>query len=278
MGIHDMFKPAPSVTADEVREVVEKKSPGEYCLLDVRQPQEYEQGHIPGARLIPLAELRAKFNELDKTQETYVYCRSGNRSHSATALLEDAGMTDVHNMLGGIDAWNGLQASGPPDFGEFCFPASLSPPELAAVAWLLEDGTQRFYRGVIEACKSICGVIVKLAEDGDSHKKLLEGLYRELSGVAPDEGFPRSVIDPPGDEDMMAGCVPVRKVLEWAEGRDVREVLELMMALKANSLDLYIKMARGVDDEGARKVFTSLSDEEQKHLTALGRELSQISS
>ncbi|KKK69917.1 hypothetical protein LCGC14_2929240 [marine sediment metagenome] len=244
----------------------------------MRQPQEYEQGHLPGARLIPLAEIMTRLSEIDKTQETYVYCRSGNRSHSATALLEDAGMTDVHNMLGGIDAWNGLQASGPPEFGEFCFPATLMPAKLTAVAWMLEDGTQRFYRGVLETCKSICGVIESLAKAEDSHKKTLEGLYTELSGQAPGAGFPRSVVSPPGDEDLMEGCVSVKKALQWAEGREVREVLELMMALEANALDLYIKMARGVDDEGARKVFTSLSDEEQKHLTALGRELSQISS
>ncbi|KKL49140.1 hypothetical protein LCGC14_2318520, partial [marine sediment metagenome] len=54
MGLQDMFRPVDSVSADKVREVVEHKSANDYCLLDVRQPQEYEQGHLPGARLIPL--------------------------------------------------------------------------------------------------------------------------------------------------------------------------------------------------------------------------------
>jgi len=279
MGLLDIFKPVDSVSADKVREVVEHSSANDYCLLDVRQPQEYEQGHLPGAKLIPLAELRAGLQELDTDKETYVYCRSGNRSLSATALLADAGMTDVHNMSGGIDAWNGLQASGPPEFGEFCFPATLTPAELVAVAWMLEDGTQRFYRGVLEACKSICGVIEKLALDGDAQKQLLEGLYQDLSGEAPEAGFPRSVINPhmKVEEDMMVGCVSLDKVLSWAQGRDVREVLELMMAFKANALDLYIKMARGVEDEGAIKVFTTLANEEQRHLEALGSELSALS-
>lgn len=274
MGLLDMFKPVDSVSADEVRKVMETKSAKEYCLLDVRQPQEYEQGHLPGAVLIPLAQLRAGLGKLDTDKETYVYCRSGSRSVSATALLEDAGLTHVHNMSGGLDVWNGLQASGPPELGEFCFPSTLTPAELVAVTWLLEDGVQRFYHGVLEACKSICGVIEKLAADVDENKQVLEGLYKELSGEAPDKGFPRSVVNPPGDEDMMVGCVSLDKALSWAEGRQVREVLELMMALKANALDLYIKMARNMEDEGAKKVFSTLADEKQKHLEALGMEMS----
>lgn len=278
MGLLNMFRPADSVSADKVREVVESKSPNEYCLLDVRQPREYEQGHLPGARLIPLAELRAALGELDAHKETYVYCRSGNRSLSATALLADAGLSDVHNMSGGIDAWNGHQASGPPEFGKFCFPSTLTPAELVAVAWMIEDGTQRFYRGVFEACKSICKVIEKLAQDGDTHKRSLENLFEKLSGEAPAEGFPRSALEPhlEVEEDMMAGCVPLDKALAWASGREVYQVLELMMAFKANALDLYIKMARGVDDEGAKEVFTTLAEQEQKHLEALGRELSAL--
>jgi rhodanese-related sulfurtransferase/rubrerythrin len=289
MSMLDMFKPVDSVTADEVRKVTETKRANEYCVLDVRQPEEYAQGHIPGARFIPLSELRARLGEVDKSRETYVYCRSGNRSRSATALMADAGMTDVHNMLGGIDAWNGLQASGPPDFGEFCFPNNLKPHELVAVAWLLEDGTQRFYRGVLETClntgKLICGVLSALAKAEDSHKATLLNLYEDISGEKADDDFPRSVLNSvvnstvasPTDEDLMEGCVSVDKALVWAEGREVREVLELMMALEANALDLYIKMARGVGDDSAKNAFMVLCDEEQEHLRLLGSELAALS-
>ena len=270
-----MFNQTPSVTADAVREVLDKKSANDYCLLDVRQPGEYEQGHIPGAKLIPLGELVSRQSEISSGCETYVYCRSGNRSRAATSLLAGAGMTNVHNMLGGFDAWNGVEATGSPEFGAFCFPATLSAPELTAVAWLLEDGTQRFYRGVIDECKEVCSVIENLLKAEDAHKETLERLYEELSGQAPADGFPRSVVSPPGDEDLMEGCVSVDKALAWAKGKEVREVLELMMSLEANALDLYIKMARGVRDEGAKKVFGTLADEEQRHLESLGAELSK---
>ncbi len=74
-------------------------------LLDVRQPEEYRTGHIPGAKLIPLGELRARIDELPKNQEIICVCRSGNRSLSATRLLGGAGFK-AHNLSGGMTAWS----------------------------------------------------------------------------------------------------------------------------------------------------------------------------
>ena len=74
-------------------------------LLDVRQPIEYRSGHIPGAKLIPLADLRSRMNELPKNQEILVVCQSGNRSHSATRQLASAGYNAV-NVRGGMIAWS----------------------------------------------------------------------------------------------------------------------------------------------------------------------------
>ncbi len=74
-------------------------------LLDVRQPEEFRSGHIPGAKLIPLGDLRSRMNELPKNQEILVVCRSGNRSLSATRQLASAGYNAV-NVRGGIIAWS----------------------------------------------------------------------------------------------------------------------------------------------------------------------------
>ncbi len=74
-------------------------------LLDVRQPEEFRSGHIPGAKLIPLGDLRSRMNELPKNQEILVVCRSGNRSLSATRQLTGAGYNAV-NVRGGIIAWS----------------------------------------------------------------------------------------------------------------------------------------------------------------------------
>jgi rhodanese-related sulfurtransferase len=74
-------------------------------LLDVRQPEEFRSGHISGAKLIPLGDLRTRMNELPKNQEILVVCRSGNRSMSATRQLASAGF-NVVNLRGGMIAWS----------------------------------------------------------------------------------------------------------------------------------------------------------------------------
>lgn len=73
-------------------------------LLDVREPQEYREGHISGARLIPLGELGKRLGELPRDREILVICRSGNRSGAATRQLLSAGFRAV-NLSGGMIGW-----------------------------------------------------------------------------------------------------------------------------------------------------------------------------
>jgi phage shock protein E len=74
-------------------------------LLDVRTPEEFASGHIPGALNIPVAQLDLRLGELPtKQQPLVVYCRSGNRSASAARLLGEAGFTAVHD-LGAMSRW-----------------------------------------------------------------------------------------------------------------------------------------------------------------------------
>jgi phage shock protein E len=74
-------------------------------FLDVRTPEEYADGHIPGIVLIPLDELPNRIDEVPKDKTVVVTCRSGNRSAQAAEILRQAGYTNVHNMTGGITAW-----------------------------------------------------------------------------------------------------------------------------------------------------------------------------
>jgi len=73
MGITDYFKAVSSMTAEEVREFLKNKNPDEYNLVDVRQPVEYERGHIPGARLVPVGEIHEHIKELDPDKPTITY-------------------------------------------------------------------------------------------------------------------------------------------------------------------------------------------------------------
>ena len=73
MGVLDYFKSIPTMNADEVRKFLSERKPDEYNLVDVRQPREYEGNHLPGANLIPMAELKNRINEIDPAKPTIVY-------------------------------------------------------------------------------------------------------------------------------------------------------------------------------------------------------------
>jgi molybdopterin/thiamine biosynthesis adenylyltransferase/rhodanese-related sulfurtransferase len=75
-------------------------------LLDVREPNEWEIGHLPDAVRISVNELPSRMNELDQAREMVVYCRSGARSGRAVDLLRGAGFRKVKNMTGGILRWS----------------------------------------------------------------------------------------------------------------------------------------------------------------------------
>lgn len=78
---------------------------GSAQLVDVREPREWAEGHIPGSVLIPLGELVRRANELDKAKPVVVVCRSGNRSLAATDALRSLGFNDTASMNGGVIAW-----------------------------------------------------------------------------------------------------------------------------------------------------------------------------
>jgi rhodanese-related sulfurtransferase len=74
-------------------------------MLDVREPDEWSAGHIPGATLIPLGELESRLAELPVDQPIVVYCRSGNRSAVGRDTLLSGGFTSVTSMAGGFNSW-----------------------------------------------------------------------------------------------------------------------------------------------------------------------------
>ena len=73
MGFFDYFQPVSTWTTEEVRSFLRQRSAESYNLIDVRQPGEYEEGHLPGARLIPMAELTDRLGDLDRSKPTVTY-------------------------------------------------------------------------------------------------------------------------------------------------------------------------------------------------------------
>ena len=73
MSILNYFKPVSTWPAEKVRIFLQGKNPKDYNLVDVRTPKEYEQGHLPGAQLIPVGELADRLSEIDPNKPTIVY-------------------------------------------------------------------------------------------------------------------------------------------------------------------------------------------------------------
>ena len=93
-----------NITAEEAKEIMDTEEG--YVILDVREQDEYDAGHISGAILIPYTQIEAKANEMlpDKDQLILVYCRSGRRSKIAAEALAELGYTNIKEF-GGILDW-----------------------------------------------------------------------------------------------------------------------------------------------------------------------------
>lgn len=87
-----------------VAQAAEMREQGAF-VLDVRQPEEWNELHVPGATLIPLDQLPNRVSEVPKDQEIVVICRSGNRSQAGRDILLQAGFEKVTSVRGGIIAW-----------------------------------------------------------------------------------------------------------------------------------------------------------------------------
>lgn len=93
-----------NITAAELARLLASEAPP--FLLDVREPEEYYQGHLPGATLIPLSQVVARAGLLPRHHPVVVYCHRGSRSAAAIAQLQtQAGFTNLQNLEGGIEAW-----------------------------------------------------------------------------------------------------------------------------------------------------------------------------
>lgn len=97
-----------NLSQEEWREQLEQDDNA--FILDVRTEEELEEGYIPGATNIDFylgAEFAEELEKLDKSKNYYVYCRSGNRSGQACAIMNSMGIKNAYNLEGGFMEWNG---------------------------------------------------------------------------------------------------------------------------------------------------------------------------
>ena len=98
-------------------------------VVDVREPEEYAHGHVPGAVNVPQCDLASRLEELPRGRPLLLICQTGRRSLRAAQFLKQAGYARVASVAGGTEAW--LEAGHPAAYGD----TSLAPPQIAETEW-----------------------------------------------------------------------------------------------------------------------------------------------
>ncbi|HRW07774.1 MAG TPA: rhodanese-like domain-containing protein [Caldilineaceae bacterium] len=83
------------------------KERADVFVIDVREQWEYDEAHIPGVNLLPMNTIPSRLSEIPTDKTVVLTCRSGNRSGQVFQYLKQQGFTNIHNMQGGIVAWQG---------------------------------------------------------------------------------------------------------------------------------------------------------------------------
>ncbi|KIH76083.1 Rhodanese-related sulfurtransferase [Geoalkalibacter ferrihydriticus] len=278
MGFFDFFRPIPNMSIDEVRRFLLEHNPEEFYLIDVRQPREYEQGHLPGALLIPIHELRERLAELDAAKTAITYCTAGPRSRAAAATLIQGGFHRAYNMDGGIRAWQGAVVEGDPAAQRVRFSSEQTPVQHLALAWMLEEGSRAFYAAAAEMIDELeaAHFMRRMAAVEADHKAALAAAFLELTGNMPEEDFPRSVVGEAADEVYVEGGLLLSEVLIWLQDKSPEAIVEFAMGMEANAYDHYLLLRVDLKEEKSRELFSRLAEEEQSHLRALTERLERL--
>lgn len=275
IGLENMLSPPQYMTPEEARLFIKKSETGALTLLDVREPNEYEEDHIPGAQLVPLAALIDSLKNLDRRKPTIVYCAVGGRSSVAVRMLTDRGFAKVYNLKGGIEAWKGGKVTGPVDLHLRFLEEYDTPEKIMASTYGMEAALAGLYRDL--AGKTTDEDTAKLlGELAVWEEKHMTGILAIAAGL----GLAEDVVKGNATTDQLEGGIDREKLL--AEQGELLQtptgILEVAMMVEATAMDLYLRIADALKDRATSEAFRRIGDEEKIHLESLGRLLEKISS
>lgn len=265
------FTPVKSFDAPDAKDYMNRTAADAFTLLDVRQPEEYESEHLPGAKLIPLPELSGRLAELDAEKPTIVYCAIGGRSRVAAQVLAAKGFREVFNLSGGIKAWSSAKAVGPQDLGIGLFSGKETPEETLVTAYALEQGLFEFYQSMApkvsnENARRLFGTLASIEV---KHQDRIFNEYIKVTGAAVSRGdFAQKTVTP-----AMEGGLTTAEYLNRYQPdlEKAEEVVSLAMAIEAQALDLYQRAADEAKTAESKTVLGRIADEERVHLEQLGK-------
>jgi rhodanese-related sulfurtransferase len=104
----------PQLLKEDVEKLAQNLPQG-VKLIDIREEDEYEAGHIPGVPLIPMSQIADRFHEFEPDMEYVFICRSGKRSQRVSEFFREQGFTKVNNFYGGMLTWDRSLETGLPE-------------------------------------------------------------------------------------------------------------------------------------------------------------------
>lgn len=263
-----------NLTAEKLRELRETQPEKSYLLIDVRQPSEYEQGHIPGARLMPLPEVETGLFSLPSDRDLIFYCQNGGRSQWAASLAGEGEVSEktVYNLMTGITGWEDKILPGYPRVQIFEKDETLE--QQLNTAMNLEKGAWLFYQTIMDRFRDdpIRPTLEQLAIAEKAHASLIYRSWKEFHTDLPP--FDRIYQDLSGNileggQSFEDAC----RLLQEAERQGSPAVIELAMTIEYCAFDLYRSMAEQTKNADASPTFLSIAQAEKAHLRVLTRAL-----
>ncbi len=240
-----------------------------YLLIDVRQPVEYMDAHIPGAILIPLKEFEERVEELPG-KDLIFYCRNGARSKAAalTAEFFDDTGRKTYNIDGGMLAWEGKKIKEVPQLKYFN--PGKGVRETLLFAMNLEKGAFQFYSHIIDHYAHLgLNPVMEEVRDGETAHAAL--IYSHLK-TATEEVASYETIYAGLSGELLEGGIRLKDLLaNLAVDSDSMglDILENAINMEYHAFDLYRFVAYKTHDESLNSAFLSLSQAEKAHIHIL---------
>jgi sulfur-carrier protein adenylyltransferase/sulfurtransferase len=172
-----------SITDDALKHFMSATDEKNYVLVDVRQPGEYIQSHIPGAWHMPLSEFQSGIGSLPKDRDIIFYCHAGSRSRTAAMMAAEQKITrkKIYTLEGGISKWSGTSLGNVPKIE--LFDKSQSVFQMLKTTICLEKGAASFYLKIQEMNILVNGgdIFSQLSEAEISHARTLFELLKKHS-------------------------------------------------------------------------------------------------
>ena len=251
----------------------------DYLLIDVRQPVEYEQRHIPGATLMPLPEFESRLFDLPADRDLIFYCKVGSRSQMAVMLAEEGEVTEkpIYHLKGGIHTFSGRTLADFPKLRVFDSAGDFR--DLLFTAMNMERGAERFYEQVRQRYgdQAIAKIFDQLARVETAHARILYDVYKKSFEQAAPEPFDSLYENLSGD--IMEGGQSVSEMiakLEAIEGDVCTGLMELALNIEYSAYDLYRSAATRKDtDTATAGLFMDIAQAEKSHMRMIAHALAE---